>query len=322
MSEMSTISQTTNRILLIRPRNFGFNEETAESSGFQEAPSDTTDTNKIRDDAINEFDQLKTLLESCGILVNEESDRDDKQLPDSVFPNNWLSFHTSRTPSTAQPTMVLYPMMATKRRQERQDSVIRKWQEELHADIVDMSKFENDGIFLEGTGSMVLDHSNRIAYACVSSRTSPLLVETFCEKLGYKPIIFNATKFVKDSLFPIYHTNVMMSIGEEFALVCLDSIRDDSEKQLVKDSLEKSRKRIIPITEHQMNEFVGNALQLRNHGNTHYLFMSTKAYNALEEWQRIEISKSNTIVHTAVDVIEKYGGGGVRCMIAEIFPPL
>ena len=315
------MSQITNRVLLIRPRHFGFNEETAATCGFQEAPDDTCTKDKIRDDALVQFNKLKTLLESCGVEVNEENDRDDKELPDSVFPNNWLSFHTSHTPHQ-QPTMVLYPMMAPKRRQERQDDIIRKWKEKLDAHVFDMSTFENDGVFLEGTGSMVLDRCNRIAYVCISPRTNRSLVEKFCETLNYKSVIFSATTLVSGTtLIAIYHTNVMMCIAEKFVLICLDSIRDENERRVVIDSLEKSDKHVIPITEHQMNQFVGNAIQLRNHGNNRYLFMSTKAYNALEEWQKTEINKTCEIVHTSVDVIEKYGGGGVRCMIAEIFPP-
>lgn len=342
MAERTFSSQITNRAFLVRPKNFRSNVETLQTCGFQDS-SLTVTTDHHDDDgthyqdesvkvslaAIEEFDKLSKMLQSCGINVTEESDRQDLELPDSVFPNNWISFHsndTSTSPaiSASKPSsIVLYPMLSKIRRLERQDSIIHKWQEELNADIFDLTHHEKEGMFLEGTGSMVLDRAHRLAYACISPRTNASLLKMFCEKMNYQPVVFNAThKSTDGATIDIYHTNVMMSIAEKFALVCLDSIRDEAERKMVVESFEKTGKAIIPITEHQMTNFAGNALQLFGRDNQRFYFMSTKAFQALDDWQKAEISKSSEICHTSIDVIEKHGGGGVRCMIAEIFPPV
>ncbi len=312
--------QTTNRVLLIRPSSFGFNEQTALSNSHQQPPQDNSPSflAKISENALQEFIGLKTLLESRGIEVNEEHDRKDVKLPDSVFPNNWLSFHSSGGGGGGPVNiMALYPMNSPSRRLERQDCIVDKWCQKLGAQLVDMSASEKDSEFLEGTGSLVLDRVNHIAYACVSPRTTRSLVEKFCEKFRYKPVIFHT-----NHSSPEYHTNVVLSIASKFSVICLDSIEDKKEQEFVRETIENSGKVVIVATKQQMNNYVCNCLQLRGNDNKTYLFMSSTAYSALEEWQISEISKFSEIVHAPVDVIERYGGGSVRCMIAEIFPPL
>ena len=311
--------QTTNRVLLIRPSSFGFNEQTALSNSHQQPPKNNSPSflTKISEEALQEFIGLKTLLESRGIQVNEEPDRKDVKLPDSVFPNNWLSFHSSGGAGGGGPVMALYPMNSPSRRLERQDSIVDKWCQKLGAQLIDMSASEKDSEFLEGTGSLVLDRVNHIAYASVSPRTTRSLVEKFCEKFRYKPVIFHTNPSC-----PEYHTNVVLSLASEFSVICLDSIEDKKEQEIVRETIKSSGKVVIVATKQQMNNYVCNCLQLRGKDNKTYLFMSSTAYSALEEWQISEISKFSEIVHAPVDVIERYGGGSVRCMIAEVFPPL
>lgn len=315
-------SHTTNRVLLVRPQHFGSNVETKETCGFQDSSPEQehvgSDVGIIKQSAAKEFEKLLQLLKSCGIEVTEEQDQKDLELPDSVFPNNWISFHDNKPT-----TIVTYPMLSKLRRLERQDSIILKWQSLLSADVLDLSHHEREGVFLEGTGSMVLDRTNRFAYACISPRTNVPLLNEWCDKLNYRPIVFNAThKSANGDMMDIYHTNVMMSIAEKFVIVCLESIHDKSQRKMVEENFKNTGKTIIPITAHQMANFAGNALQLFGSDNQRFYFMSTRAYETLEEWQKEEISKSSSICHTAIDTIENHGGGGVRCMIAEIFPPL
>ena len=313
----------TNRVLLIRPRCFGFNEETAKNNAFQVNPGPERDRKRTCEDALAEFDGLKAKLQLCGIEINEEMDREDKELPDSVFPNNWISFHSSDDGLGLKTAIVLYPMMAVTRREERQESIVKKWQEKLDATVIDLTSYEKKGMFLEGTGSMVLDRANHIAYACISSRTNTMVLQEFCDKLHYKPVVFHSSHVnSKGELVPVFHTNVVLSLCEKFALVCLDSIRDEKEKQLVKESLIQTGKYVVTITEHQMSSFLGNAIQLLGNDEKRYLFMSTRAYNVLDECQKTKICETSEIIHTPVDAIETNGGGGVRCMITEIFPQL
>ena len=312
----------TNRVLLIKPRCFGFNEQTAVDNAFQVNPGANVRPQRISEDAVKEFDLVAALLKSCGVQVNEELDRDDRKLPDSIFPNNWISFHRGSEPGS-KPTIVLYPMMAPLRREERQVAIVEKWQAQLDATVIDLSPFEKDEIFLEGTGSMVLDRINSIAYACISNRTNKIALLEFCEKLHYKPVVFRSSQVdSRGNCIPVYHTNVMMTLCEDFALVCLDSIRDRQEKDLVEQSLLNTGKTVINITESQMENFLGNSIQLADKNGKRYLFMSTKAHSVLQEWQKTKITESSEIVHIPIDTIETNGGGGIRCMIAEIFPPL
>lgn len=313
---------------MIRPRAFGFNPQTAIDNVFQKDPtyspisSVLSDSTIIQSQAIAQFKSLTNLLTSNGIDVNVESDKEEPKSTDAVFPNNWISFHSPLSTSS-RPIVVLYPMMAEIRRQERQEDLVKRWKDILGADLIDMSHHETtSGRFLEGTGSMVLDRVKHIAYATISSRTHPDLVEEFCQLMNYKPMIFRATqKSPRGDYVPIYHTNVMMCIGEEFAIVCVEAIRDSSEREKVVKSLEDSGRALVPITEGQMNCYLGNALELCNKEGKRYLVMSSVAYFSLEAWQKEIICKSSKIIHCPINTIETLGGGGVRCMLAEIFPP-
>lgn len=328
MAATRNFQQITNRVLMIRPRAFGFNPQTAVDNAFQKDPayspvsSVLTDSTIIQSQAIAQFKSLVNLLTSNGIDVNEESDKEEPKSPDAVFPNNWISFHSPLSTSS-RPVVVLYPMMSEIRRQERQEDLVKRWKDILGADLIDMSHHETtSGYFLEGTGSMVLDRVKRIAYATISSRTHPDLVEEFCQQMNYKPMIFRATqKSSRGDYVPIYHTNVMMCIGEEFAIVCTEAIRDSSEREKVVKSLEDSGRALVPITEIQMNCYLGNALELCNKESKRFLVMSSGAYFSLETWQKEIILKSSEIIHCPINTIEILGGGGVRCMLAEIFPP-
>ena len=304
----------TNRVMMIRPSNFGCNPETVSDNHFQNASSGIKPA-EAKQRAVGEFNGLVSALRTAGVEVNVEDDREDV-LPDAVFPNNWISFDGERR------LLILYPMMAEARRKERREELVQKWRRKLGAVVLDYSGYEEEEKFLEGTGSLVLDRHHKVLYACCSARTNPDLVRHYSDLLGYKPVIFSASQRVSDQLKSIYHTNVMMCVGEDIAIVCLDCIRDQQERDTVRQSLEMSGRKIVTITEDQVNSFLGNVLQLYNQSGDKIMVMSTASYNSLEESQRIAIESSSSIVHSPVETIETLGGGGVRCMIAEIFPPL
>ena len=305
----------TNRVMMIRPANFGCNPHTAVDNHFQNTSTGIQPI-EAKQKAVDEFDGLISALRTAGVEVNVEDDQNDVVVPDAVFPNNWISFDGDRR------LIILYPMMAETRRKERRQELVQRWRRKLGAVVLDFSGYEEEGKFLEGTGSMVLDRQHNVLYACSSGRTHPDVVRHFCKMFGYKPIIFSASQRVSDQLKPIYHTNVMMSIGEDIAIVCLDTIRDQQERDTVRQSLEASGKKIVCITEDQVNRFLGNILQLYNQEGNKLTVMSTTAYNSLQASQRELIESSSSIVHSSVDTIEALGGGSVRCMIAEVFPPV
>lgn len=305
--------QATNTVLMISPTAFNYNPKTATNNLFQKQLQGLT-IEEIREKALREFGAFVYLLKKHGVEVHVEEDT-QKASPDAVFPNNWISFHQSGK-------VVVYPMQAENRRLERRPDIVASWRERLRAEVVDYSDFEKEGKFLEGTGSLVLDRVNRIAYACESERTNTELVQTFCEDFAYKPIIFKASQLVNGELYPIYHTNVMLAIGDSFAVACLDTVRDKSEQTVVRESLEKSGKEIIPITEDQMNKFAANILQLNSKDGKKLLIASTQAHSSYSEEQLLLIRKHcDDILHTDLETIETLGGGGARCMIAEVFPP-
>lgn len=305
----------TNRVLMIQPLNFGCNPETACDNHFQNTGTGLQ-AKEAKEKATREFAGLVSALTAAGVQVNVEEDQEDVVVPDAVFPNNWISFDGDRR------LLVLYPMMAEVRRKERRWELVQKWRKLLGAAVIDFSGYEEEDKFMEGTGSLVLDRSNNVAYACRSARTHPDVVHHFCQALSYKPVVFSASQRVGSDLKPIYHTNVMMSVGEDIAIVCLDTIRDKQEREMVRLSLEASGRTIVTITEEQVNSFLGNVLQLSTQVGNKLLVMSTCSYNSLDESQKQQIEASSTIVHAPVDTIETLGGGGVRCMIAEVFPPL
>jgi hypothetical protein len=298
--------QTTSNLLMIRPVAFGFNAETAVNNSFQKV-SDATD---IQQKAIKEFNDFVLKLIAAQLNVTVIDDTLIPHTPDSIFPNNWISFDSNGS-------VCLYPMFAINRRAERKQPVINDIANKFFVDeIVDLTHYENENIFLEGTGSMVLDRQNRIAYACISARTNKQLLNTWCKKMNYTCCYFNATD---ENGFEIYHTNVMMCVAENYVVICLQSIADAQDKLKVLDSIAKTKKQIIEISYRQMNCFAGNMLQVKNTNGDNRLIMSSQAYASLTANQIDQLNGFNTIINSDIKTIETNGGGSARCMIAEIF---
>jgi len=297
--------QNTSKVLMIRPLHFVFNEETAVNNSFQIK----SDPDKVTENAVREFDAFVLALQSAGVDVTVVEDSPDPHTPDAIFPNNWISFHESGV-------YCLYPMFAPNRRKERKEEVINAIREKFHYhQLVDFTSYESKNLFLEGTGSMVLDRDKRIAYACISPRTDQLVLEDFCKKMKYRSIVFHATD---ESGLPIYHTNVMMCVADRYVVICLDSIQDTDEKKLVEETILSSDKEIIRISLGQMNQFAGNMLQLENDRREKILVMSTAAWSSLLPEQKENLLRYNRVVHSSLQNIESNGGGSARCMIAEI----
>ncbi len=297
----------TSRILMISPNKFRNNELTITDNSFQ---SKQVNNISISDNAISEFERLKEAISKKGILVHALDDDSEFDTPDAVFPNNWISFHKSHK-------AVLYPMFASNRRLERKSSTLEKlFNQGLNIEIIkDYSHFENDNKFLEGTGSIVLDRKNKFAYCSLSSRSNNELLQLFCSEMNYTPIVFNSTYQSK----PIYHTNVMMSICNNFSIICLDSIKDENQRTSVKANLKDSNLEIIDITIDQMCSFLGNSIQLIDSKYNPLLVMSSRAYKSIKSSQLNIIEKHTDIIHADIKTIEENGGGSARCMIAEIF---
>ena len=305
-----TNSQSTSHILMIRPVNFGFNEETAGSNAFQNRDADKIGVNEK---AQQEFDRMVSTLRANGVDVTVIDDTPEPYTPDSVFPNNWVSFH-------ADGQIFLYPMQAENRRLERREDIIARLEDNFGVKhIIDLSRFEAEDKFLEGTGSMVLDRENKIAYACISPRTDREVLDIFCEQTGYKAISFDA---LDEHNKAIYHTNVLMCIGSSFAVVCLNSIPNPHEKIVVIESLKATQKEIIEISFAQMNHFAGNMLEVKNKDGETLIVMSESAFNALDELQRITLEKYGKLVYANLSTIETNGGGSARCMMAEVHLPV
>lgn len=301
--------QTTAHILMVRPANFGFNEETAASNAFQ-----STDTQlsleEISQKAIAEFDQFVTTLRSNGIDVIVAEDSPEPVKPDAIFPNNWVTLHSDGK-------MILYPMYAPVRRLERQAHIIKMLKKSFQIKmIIHLEEAEITGQFLEGTGSMILDREDKIVYACLSPRTNTLVLDRFCAHTGFRPVVFHA---VDGAGQDIYHTNVMMALGETFVVICLETIKDESELANLKATFEQTGKTIIPITLDQMLHFAGNMLQVRNTSGDTFLVMSEQAYKSLTDDQIAMINRHTQILHSPIYTIEKFGGGSARCMMAEVF---
>jgi hypothetical protein len=302
--------QATSHILMIRPVRFAFNAETAVNNAFQVSGMEQED---VQSKALEEFDRFVGLLRENGVDVTVVEDIPEPQTPDAIFPNNWVSFHTDGT-------LVLYPMFAPNRRQERKAGVLEAIGQRFEIrKRLDLSGWESRSRFLEGTGSMVLDRENRIAYASLSPRTDPDVLEDFCRRLQYQPISFNAFD-TGDS--PIYHTNVMMCVGDRYVVICLDAIPNASERELVILTIEQTHKTVIPITLKQMNHFAGNMLQVENGEGEKLLVMSTQAFNSLSQDQMDVLTGFNRILHADLSVIETNGGGSARCMMAEVRLPI
>lgn len=301
--------QTTSHILMIRPVGFGYNAETAVNNAFQVQSNEAN----VQQKAQQEFDDFVTILQNNGVDVTVVEDTAVPHTPDSIFPNNWVSFHHDGT-------LLLYPMYAVNRRAERKDHVLEKINEKFAVKKkIDLSNFEERDIFLEGTGSMVLDRDNRIAYACISPRTDEKVLAEFCRQMHYTPVVFAATDGNGQA---IYHTNVLMCVADKYVVICLESITDPDQHKLVADTIINSNKKMIAITLHQMNHFAGNMLQVKNKNGEKLLVMSSQAYESLTTEQLQELKRYNGIIHSPLTTIETNGGGSARCMMAEVHLPL
>ncbi|MGK7648530.1 citrulline utilization hydrolase CtlX [Capnocytophaga sp. G1920] len=305
--------QITNTVLMVRPVRFRMNEETVVNNYFQEEMD--LKNEEINRQAQQEFDAFVHKLREVGVKVIDVDDIYEQNTPDSVFPNNWITFHQNGN-------VAIYPMFAENRRRERREDILDKVEEEgfLIENVYDYTDAEQENIFLEGTGAMVLDRVHRKAYCALSPRADEELFIEFCEDFEYTPVIFKAYQKVDGKQVPIYHTNVMMALGEDFAIVCLDTITDKSERKNLLHHLKEDKKEIISITPEQMCQYAGNMLQVQGKNST-YLVMSDTAYNALTPQQIQTIEKYTQILHSNLETIETCGGGSARCMLAEVFNP-
>jgi hypothetical protein len=298
--------QSTSNILMIRPVAFGFNTQTAESNAFQNRDDDQQ---AVQQKAQQEFDGFVDILRDNGVNVTVVDDTAEPHTPDSIFPNNWVSFHDNGD-------IFLYPMQAENRRLERREDIIRQLEDNFKANhVIDLSRFEVKNQFLEGTGSMVLDRESKIAYACLSPRTNAEVLKAFCDYTGYTAVTFDA--FDQNGQ-AIYHTNVLMAIGSKFAVICLDSIANISEKEKVITSLKSTHKEIIDITFDQMNHFAGNMLEVKNTDGETLVVMSQAAYVSLTADQKTTLEKYGKLIYADINTIETNGGGSARCMMAEV----
>ena len=307
------MKQITNNIMMIEPVSFNYNTETAINNYYQ-INNTALSKEEIQQKALKEFKEFVSLLRSKNINVIVFKDTENPKTPDSIFPNNWVSFHIDGE-------IVLYPMYAKNRRLERRNDIIQKLRDDfIVTKINDFSYYENQELYLEGTGSMILDRENKICYAAISDRTNKNIVNDFCNQLNFKPILFTSNQDVRGKRLAIYHTNVMMCITTRFAIVCLDSIDCNEERDRVIDILNETKKEIISISEEQTNKFAGNMLEVE--GDKKYLVMSKSAYSCLTKNQIKKINKYCEILYSDLSTIEDYGGGSARCMMAEIFLPL
>lgn len=308
------MKQITDTILMVRPAGFRSNEQTKVNNYFQ---GDTDlQEQEINQKAQAEFDAFVEKLRAVGVNVIVHQDKAENDTPDSIYPNNWVSFHQSGN-------VGIYPMFAENRRRERSDEVIDLIEEAgfVIEEMVDYSEAEEDSLFLEGTGSLILDRQNRKAYCALSDRADEELVIEFCEDFEYTPVIFTAYQTVEGERKIIYHTNILMCVGDTFAVICLDTIDDKSERKNVSKHLLEDKKEIIEITEEQMNQFAGNMLQVQGADDKTYLVMSQAARESLTDKQVAQIEKHTNILSADLNTIETLGGGSARCMMAEVFLP-
>jgi hypothetical protein len=301
---------------MIRPVAFRMNEQTAVNNYYQKV-LDNVSTSTVNAKAQEEFDALVNKLRMVGVDVTVVEDALSPDTPDSIFPNNWISFHENGD-------VVLYPMFAENRRPERREDILDILEDNgfVINEIMDYTSAEQDGFYLEGTGSIVLDRENGKAYCALSPRADEELFIEFCEDFEFSPILFEAFQTVDGERKLIYHTNVMMCIGDTFAVICADCIDDKKERKMVLDSLRGDDKEIILITEAQVNNFAGNMLEVKGADDRRYLVMSSSAHQSLTKKQIAQIEEHVTIISSNLDIIEACGGGSARCMMAEIFLPL
>lgn len=308
------MQQITNTILMIRPVNFRMNEQTAVNNYFQEYIN--LKNSEVNAKAQKEFDAFVDKLRGVGVNVIVVDDLKTNDTPDSIFPNNWVSFHENGD-------IGLYPMFAENRRKERREDILDRLEEEgFHINnIMDYTSAEEDNFFLEGTGSILLDRVNSKAYCALSPRADEELFIEFCEDFEYTPIVFKAYQNVEGKRLPIYHTNVMMCLGEKFSVICLDSIDDKKERKNVIHHLNEDGKEIMEISESQMHQFAGNMLQVKGENDKRYLVMSKAAHDSLSASQISRLKRHSEILSSDLTVIETCGGGSARCMMAEVFLP-
>lgn len=309
------MKQITNTILMVRPVSFRMNEQTAVNNYYQKVINSLT-PETVQFKAVQEFDAFVEKLKHVGVNVIVINDIKSTDTPDSIFPNNWVSFHESGD-------VAIYPMFAENRRLERREDVLDILEENgfLITNVVDYTSAEDEQIYLEGTGSLLLDRENSKAYCALSPRADEDLFIEFCEDFEYTPVPFVANQTVNGKRLPIYHTNVMMCLAENFSVICLDSIDDKQDKKNVLKHLKEDKKEVITISESQVNSFAGNMLQVLGANNEKYLVMSSSAYACLTKDQINRIEKYCKILHSSLDTIEACGGGSARCMMAEVFLP-
>lgn len=305
--------QTTADVIMIRPANFRMNEQTVVNNYYQQN-DDSVNAEEIAINAQKEFDDFVQELKGNGVNVMVIQDNDEPSTPDALFPNNWVSFHEDGR-------IGLYPMFAENRRQERRQDILDQIKDIGYEQktIVDYTKYELDGKYLEGTGSLVLDRKNHIAYAAISQRTHSDLVDLFCDEFGFRAVKFSAMQSVEGKRELIYHTNVMMCIGSKIAMVCLDCVDDENERKRLKNAILESGKELLELSEEQIEHFAGNMLQLESKNGIDLIVMSNQAFKSLDQKQIATVEKYGKIVESPLDLIEKLGGGSARCMIAENF---
>lgn len=309
------MKQITNSILMIRPTAFRMNEQTAVNNYYQKVIEGLLPAT-VNAKAQQEFDTLVEKLEAVGVNVIVIDDVLNSDTPDSIFPNNWVSFHENGD-------VALYPMFAENRREERREEILDLLEDKGFQidNIIDYTSAEEDGFYLEGTGSLLLDRVNEKAYCALSPRADEELFIEFCEDFDYAPVLFEAFQTVNGERKLIYHTNVMMCLGENFAVICADCIDDKKERKMVLDNLKKDNKEIVLITEDQINSFAGNMLEVLGANDKRYLVMSSAAYQSLTPKQVEQLERHAEILSSSLDTIEACGGGSARCMMAEIFLP-
>jgi hypothetical protein len=306
--------QTTNHLLMVRPVRFAFNDETASNNAFQQRSKSADEALHTQREAISEFDAYVALLRENGVVVEVLQDTPEPFTPDSIFPNNCFSTHIDEEGRT---TLVLYPMYAPSRRLER--TKLRVLLDTMQWDrVVDLTHWEQRGQFLEGTGSFVLDRVHHVAYACRSPRTSEVVLKEWAETMGYDYLLSDCPDAHGT---PVYHTNVVMNVGTNKAVACLESIRDDGQRRQLLQRLEKGGKLVVPISLSQMQQFAGNMLEVRNADGQRFLVMSKTAYHSLAPQQIDAIQQDTSILAPDLSCIEKAGGGSARCMLAELYVP-
>ena len=306
-------SQITSSLIMVKPKHFNYNKETANNNHFQKEEK-ILNKNEILLKAIEEFEKMVEIIRKEKIEIHVFNDRDNIKTTDSIFPNNWITLHEDGK-------VIIYPMFSKNRRKEKRKDLTEKLKNKGYniSKIIDLSNYEKKKQYLEGTGSMILDRKNKICYAALSKRTNEIVLNQLCKLIKYKLLKFKAYQSYKSKRKLIYHTNVMMCLADEYAIICLESIDDENEKKLLIKSLNNTKKQIIEISEEQCKSFVGNMLQVKNKKNDKYLIMSETAHKSLNLSQKKSLEKYNKLLYSNIKLIEKIGGGGARCMIAENF---